>query len=159
MEISSHRHDQLLTPFLVPLPSLACEGWGWTFQASSHDLVLLLTSPHSGSIPEPTSVEQKMLLRLLSPGNYKGFRSPISGMGRQGQGPMHIFLLSHRCLLLLSKCLWNCRLWANSSFINHIVGARYQAQPFCLTSQSRKQTNKQLVERKSVLRKAGYSAQ
>lgn len=60
MEASLHKHDQLLTPFLVPFPSLEKWRMGLIFQASSCSLVFLEISPHPGAIQEPT---QSCLIR------------------------------------------------------------------------------------------------
>ena len=60
MDASLHKHDQLLTPFLVPLPSLEKWRMGLIFQASSYSLVFLEISPHPGAIQEPT---QSCLIR------------------------------------------------------------------------------------------------
>ena len=79
IEASSRGHDQLLTPIPAPLPSFEEVGWNWKFQASNHGLVSLVTSPHPGAIQEPTqvtSLEQKMLLVLLSFCNLEGFQEP-----------------------------------------------------------------------------------
>lgn len=56
METSSHKHNQLLTPFPAPLPFLEIGLWSWKFQTSNHGLVFLVASPpywsHSGAHPE-----------------------------------------------------------------------------------------------------------
>lgn len=49
LEASSRRHDASLNPFSNPLSSQENEGWGWKFQAPSHGLFFLVTSPHPGA--------------------------------------------------------------------------------------------------------------
>ena len=61
---TSHRQDQLLTPFPALLPFLENEGWKQKWQASNHGLT-------SRSSPRVSSKEQKMLLLLLSLGNLQ----------------------------------------------------------------------------------------
>lgn len=43
-------HDQLLTPFPAPPPSLEDGGWDRKFQVSNWNLVFLVTSPHPKTI-------------------------------------------------------------------------------------------------------------
>ena len=85
---SSHRHDQLLTQFLAPLSS-----GEWDKTAENSKLLIMDWSFWLPvSIQEPSripprvaSLEQKMLLVLLSLRNLQGFRSSVLEVGRKVQ--------------------------------------------------------------------------
>ena len=87
LEASSHRHNQLWTPFPAPLPILEkC----WRGRGAENSKLLIMawslwvTGPHPRAIRSPprvASLEQKMLQLLLLLRNWQGFGSPGSGSG------------------------------------------------------------------------------
>ena len=81
MEASSCRHDQLLTPSPTPLPSLEKGGVRRPIPSFSSWCGLSGDQPPSRNPHGVTSLEQKMLLVLLSLRNLQELRSPVSGTG------------------------------------------------------------------------------
>lgn len=78
-------NDQSLTPFLVPLPSLENGTWDWKFQTSFHGLLFLVTSPPSRNLPLVRSLQQKMLLLLLSLKKLQGLQELYAGNQAKNQ--------------------------------------------------------------------------
>ena len=83
MEVSSHRHNWSLTPFLAPLHSQEPGGWGWKFQASNHGLVFPVTIPHPGASRSPPRVISLAQKTFLSLRKLQGFQKPY--VRNQGQ--------------------------------------------------------------------------
>ena len=107
MEASSHRREDLFTPFPAPRPSLEVVGWGWKAQASNHGAVLLVTSP----IQEPTQLPPQNKRRSWCSyrlGICKGFKSSVPGT--RGRDPYINFVLfrRHTLGLTISNKLKRC---------------------------------------------------
>lgn len=59
VEAALQRHDWSSTQSPASLSFLEKGGWGWKFQASTHELVFLMTSPHPEAVQEPTKSHLK----------------------------------------------------------------------------------------------------
>ena len=100
VEVSLTQAWLIINSLFSPFPSPENGEWDRKFQAPSHGLFFLVTSPHSGGCPGVTrfaSLERKTLLSLRK---LQGFRSPVSGTGdRDG------YIFSRISHLVTSFCL------------------------------------------------------
>lgn len=84
-----HRHDWSLTPFSALFSSQENGEWDRKFQAPSHGLFFLVTSPHSGGCPGATRVASLGRKTLPSLRKLQEFQEPC--VRNRGQGRIHIF--------------------------------------------------------------------
>lgn len=102
MESWSARQRASLAAFSALLLLIETWGQGWSFPACNHGLVLLVTIHHPEAIQELLSVTSLYQRYSCNPGNYKGFRRPVSGTrGRDQCGWFFFFFF----LLLHSGCM------------------------------------------------------
>lgn len=88
--------------FQTPSPLGRVRGWGQVALASNYEAVFLATSPHPGAI----SLEQKMLLVLLSLRESQGFQELWARNQEQVETDMSIFYYTYICQKSLT-CIIN----------------------------------------------------
>ena len=115
-----HRHDWSLTPFSALFPSQENGEWDRKFQAPSHGLFFLATSPHSGGCPGATrvaSLGRKTLPSLRKLQEFQEFCAGNLG-GRDQYRYTHIyifydlmvynFIFWWHVYLSLLESFWHC---------------------------------------------------